>query len=216
MAILKGLETDIVEVYFSFLKDHIWFWEHYANNCFILHGSKIQMLQGTTLQRMLINLSMVVKQSTDSMPFLSGVPVSGYASVKRQKPTTDDLIQVLEDVCLGYVLERASGLDAVNEWSSVLSLGEQQRLAFARLLLSEPYLVLLDESTSTLDEANEANLYRQIEAAGITYISVGHRRTLYEHHNKILRISTISNDSTKRNWCIESTNQGVKLDLSKQ
>ncbi|KAK3025113.1 hypothetical protein RJ639_044353, partial [Escallonia herrerae] len=156
------------------------------------------------------------EQSTDSMPFLSGVPVSGYASVKRQKPTTDDLFQVLEDVCLGYVLERASGLDAVNEWSSVLSLGEQQRLAFARLLLSKPYLVLLDESTSALDEANEANLYRQIEAAGITYISVGHRRTLYEHHNKILRISTISNDSTKRNWCIESTNQGVKLDLSKQ
>ncbi|KAK2997776.1 hypothetical protein RJ639_025045, partial [Escallonia herrerae] len=127
------------------------------------------------------------------MPFLSGVPVSGYASVKRQKPTTDDLIQVLEDVCLGY-----------------------QRLAFARLLLSEPYLVLLDESTSTLDEANEANLYRQIEAAGITYINVGHRRTLYGHHNKILRISTISNDSTKCNWCIESTNPGVKLDLSKQ
>lgn len=43
----------------------------------------------------------------------------------------------------------------MHDWASVLSLGEQQRLAFARLLLAKPTLVLLDESTSALDEANE-------------------------------------------------------------
>ncbi|KAF2285366.1 hypothetical protein GH714_002627 [Hevea brasiliensis] len=109
---------------------------------------------------------------------------------KPGKPTTDDLIQVLENVRLGYILSQFGSLDSTYEWSSVLSLGEQQRLAFARLLLSKPKLVLLDESTSALDEVNEAHLYRQIEAAGITYVSVGHRRTLYKHHNMVLRIST--------------------------
>jgi len=73
-------------------------------------------------------------------------------------PTTDDLIQVLEDVRLGYILSRFGSLDSTHEWSSVLSLGEQQRLAFARLLLSKPKVVLLDESTSALDEANEVFL----------------------------------------------------------
>ena len=69
-------------------------------------------------------------------------------------PTSDELLQVLKDVKIEYILSRFS-LDSTCEWSSVLSLGEQQRLAFARLLLSKPYLVLLDESTSALDEANE-------------------------------------------------------------
>lgn len=69
-------------------------------------------------------------------------------------PSTDDLIQVLEDVRLGYILSRFD-LDSTYEWSSVLSIGEQQRLAFARLLLSKPNLALMDESTSALDEANE-------------------------------------------------------------
>lgn len=69
----------------------------------------------------------------------------------------DDLIRVLEIVRLGDILSRFNGLDSMYEWSSVLSLGEQQRLAFARLLLSKPRLVLLDESTSALDEANEVS-----------------------------------------------------------
>lgn len=80
---------------------------------------------------------------------------SENGGAKPNKPTTDDLIQVLENVRLGYILSRFGSLDSTYEWSSVLSLGEQQRLAFARLLLSKPKLVLLDESTSALDEANE-------------------------------------------------------------
>jgi len=73
----------------------------------------------------------------------------------NEKPTTDDLMRTLEKVCLGHIADRFGGLDSIHEWSSVLSLGEQQRLAFARLLLSQPKLALLDESTSALDEANE-------------------------------------------------------------
>lgn len=70
-------------------------------------------------------------------------------------PSTAELVRVLEVVRLGYILPRFNGLDSMHDWASVLSLGEQQRLAFARLLLAKPTLVLLDESTSALDEANE-------------------------------------------------------------
>lgn len=89
------------------------------------------------------------------LPFLVRKSDSSDASGKPELPTTDELIEVLEDVRLAYILSRVGGLDSAREWSSVLSLGEQQRLAFARLLLSKPKLVLLDESTSALDEANE-------------------------------------------------------------
>ncbi|XP_009146314.1 ABC transporter D family member 2, chloroplastic [Brassica rapa] len=119
-----------------------------------------------------------------------------------KKPTTDDLMRTLKNVRLGHIVDRFGGLDSFHEWSSVLSLGEQQRLAFARLLLCQPKLALLDESTSALDEANEAHLYQQIQSAGITYISIGHRQTLTKFHNKILHISTADPKSIERNWRI--------------
>lgn len=149
-----------------------------------------------------------------SVPFLVKQQYSENAAGKPSMPTTDELIEVLDNVRLGYILSRFKSLDSTHEWSSVLSLGEQQRLAFARLLLSKPKLVLLDESTSALDEANEGHLYRQIEAAGITYISVGHRRTLYEHHNKILHISTADANGNTRNWHIDSINTGASHNFS--
>ncbi|GAV64877.1 ABC_tran domain-containing protein/T2SE domain-containing protein/ABC_membrane_2 domain-containing protein [Cephalotus follicularis] len=155
-------------------------------------------------------------KSARPLPFL--VPVSSLENVneKSDKPTTDDLTRVLDDVRLGYILSRFSSLDSTYEWSSVLSLGEQQRLAFARVLLSKPKLVLMDESTSALDEANETHLYKQIEAAGITYISIGHRRTLYDYHKRVLHISTVNPDSPQINWRVEPINRNTYgYDLSK-
>lgn len=146
-------------------------------------------------------------RSADTPPFLLQVPNSDLA-YQLDKPTVDDILKVLENVRLGDIVSRFNGLDSVYEWSSVLSLGEQQRLAFARLLLSRPKLVLLDESTSALDEVNEAHVYREIEAAGITYISIGHRRTLYNYHDRILRITKVeSGNTSQRNWQIESVDE---------
>ncbi|KAL5540219.1 hypothetical protein UlMin_044165 [Ulmus minor] len=174
------------------------------------------MVLGTILQQLLYPTWAEDATSTSdgSLPFLMRGPNSENKSAKRKKPTTEDIIQVLEDVRLGYILSRFN-MDTTYEWSSVLSLGEQQRLAFARLLLSKPKLVLLDESTSALDEANEAHLYRQIEKAGITYISVGHRRTLYEYHKRVLHISTFdSTSSDQPNWHIDPINRDSLYDFS--
>ncbi|KAG0535915.1 hypothetical protein BDA96_03G019000 [Sorghum bicolor] len=148
------------------------------------------------------------QNSADRLPFLSEVFPSDGVSAKSEVPTTAELIEVLEVVKLGYILPRFNGLDSMHDWASVLSLGEQQRLAFARLLLATPTLVLLDESTSALDEANEAHLYSQIEAAGITYVSIGHRKTLHKFHNKALYISkSDSTDTNLRSWELKPTDQ---------
>nr|XP_027119766.1 ABC transporter D family member 2, chloroplastic-like isoform X1 [Coffea arabica] len=155
-------------------------------------------------------------KSTAMLPFLIRTPSINCQSMRPSPPTNDDLRRVLEDVGLGYLLSRCNSLDSINEWSNVLSLGEQQRLAFARLLLSKPYLALLDEATSALDEANEANLYGKIGAAGITYVSIGHRRTLYNYHTRVLHISTAEPLSIQRNWNIEPINPERVYNLSKQ
>ncbi|CAJ1958285.1 unnamed protein product [Sphenostylis stenocarpa] len=170
---------------------------------YMVLGTLRQQLLYPTWADDLVPMSDSTKQ-TNALPFLTNLPNSEKANDKPMKPTTDELIKVLEDVRLGYLLARFS-LDSTHEWSSVLSLGEQQRLAFARLLLSKPQLALLDESTSALDEANEVHLYQKIGAANITYVSIGHRSSLNDYHERILRISTFDANTERINWCIGPT-----------
>jgi putative ATP-binding cassette transporter len=101
---------------------------------------------------------------------------------------TARLTEVLGDVGLGAL---AGELDAVENWSQRLSLGEQQRLALARILLAEPALLFMDEATSALDEPSEAQLYGLLRAASWrpTVVSVGHRSTLRNFHDLILDLS---------------------------
>lgn len=67
-------------------------------------------------------------------------------------------------------------------------MGEQQRLAFARLILAQPKYALLDEATSALDEPSEAVLYKTLQASAITFVSVGHRPTLMPYHHQVLQL----------------------------
>jgi len=103
-------------------------------------------------------------------------------------PADDAIVTTLVRVGLGGLLDENGGgstaLDTIEDWAPKLSLGEQQRLAFARLLLARPSLAVLDESTSALDETREAQLYGELKTEGIAYISVGHRSTLEEFHDK--------------------------------
>jgi putative ATP-binding cassette transporter len=101
---------------------------------------------------------------------------------------------VLDKVGLG---EFAGELEVHDNWPQRLSLGEQQRLAFARILLAQPALVFLDEATSALDEKSEAHLYSLLRTASWrpTVISVGHRSTLRQFHDKVLDILDFSNQT---------------------
>jgi putative ATP-binding cassette transporter len=97
-----------------------------------------------------------------------------------------ELQTILERVFLPDLLEKHGGFDAVRDWAKVLSLGEQQRIAFARVLISGAKYVFLDEATSAMDVTTEAAVYAQLRKAGTTYVSVGHRETLLHFHDQAL------------------------------
>jgi putative ATP-binding cassette transporter len=101
----------------------------------------------------------------------------------------DDQFQaVLGEACLPDLLNRYPDLDVKQDWPRLLSLGEQQRLAFARLLLNAPQMVVLDEATSALDVATERHLYELLCRREMSFISVGHRPTLTEFHDTVLEL----------------------------
>lgn len=96
-----------------------------------------------------------------SLPFsLKSSRLTNTRCEFKPMPNDDELIGVLKVVCLDHLITRYNGLDSNVDWSCVLSLGEHQRLSFARLLLAQLELSLLDESTSALVEANEVCLYK--------------------------------------------------------
>ena len=103
--------------------------------------------------------------------------------------SADDTIrEVLRKVQLGNLVER---LDEEQDWAKVLSPGEQQRIAFARILLLRPDLVFLDEATSAVDEGLEYSLYDLVrsEVPDCMLFSVSHRSSVDQHHSRQLELS---------------------------
>jgi len=110
-----------------------------------------------------------------------------YPETNRQL-SDQEVSAVLQQVNLGHLLERINNFDLEMPWEDILSLGEQQRLAFARILVNRPDFSILDEATSALDLINEANLYQQLQQTKTTYISVGHRESLFDYHQWVLEL----------------------------
>jgi len=98
------------------------------------------------------------------------------------------LRSVLEEVRLPELVQRYPDFDIKQDWPRLLSLGEQQRLAFARLLLNSPRFVVLDEATSALDVATEKHLYQLLAQREMAFVSVGHRPTLKSFHDTVLEL----------------------------
>ena len=106
------------------------------------------------------------------------------------RPMSDRaLTEILKQVNLQNLLSRVDGFDTEVPWENILSLGEQQRLAFARLLVTQPGFTILDEATSALDLKNEGTLYQQLRETKTTFISVGHRESLFDYHQWVLELS---------------------------
>jgi len=147
----------------------------------------------------------ITRPPSDEMFFLPQRPYCTLGSLRDQLtyplPAGDtpdaDLLAVLDKVDLGALAERMgggdphAGLNKVRDWSATLSLGEQQRLAFGRLLWSRPSVAILDEATSALDLTNERRMYELLrsELPGLSYVSVGHRPSLLEYHDTKLRLA---------------------------
>lgn len=130
------------------------------------------------------------------MFFLPQKPYMIHGTLREQlhypnsgmEATDEELKMLMEKVNLLDLYERFDGLDVVKEWGTMLSLGEQQRLAFARLFLSRPRYAILDEATSALDIANESALYAHLQESGMTFVSVGHRPSLVAYHDNVLEL----------------------------
>ena len=100
--------------------------------------------------------------------------------------TDDDLKDYLDKVSLGYLIDREGGWDAVKDWMDVLSGGEKQRIAMARLFYHRPQFAILDECTSAVSVDVEGFMYRHCRELGITLFTVSHRKSLWAFHEYVL------------------------------
>ncbi|HIK08841.1 MAG TPA: ABC transporter ATP-binding protein/permease [Oscillatoriaceae cyanobacterium M33_DOE_052] len=141
----------------------------------------------------------IQRPKLQEMLFLPQVPYMVLGSLRSQvvypknvaeSPVSDeDIFRVLRLVNLPDLAEKFGGLDTIEDWGHILSLGEQQRLSFARLLLHKPGYAVLDEATSALDNKTEKILYEELQKNGITFISVGHNYSLFTYHSWVLDLS---------------------------
>lgn len=112
-----------------------------------------------------------------------------YPLRDNRRVSDEQLRKILEDVNLADLPDKLGGFNVEIDWAKTLSLGEQQRIAVARVLLAQPRFVALDEATSALDLENQERLYRLLRDAGITMISISHRPTTLKFHQLVLELS---------------------------
>ncbi|WP_238421632.1 ABC transporter ATP-binding protein/permease [Gordonia sp. 'Campus'] len=118
----------------------------------------------------------------------------------------DDAIKAaLEKVFLPHLVNR---LHDEEDWVKVLSPGEQQRVAFARILLTRPQAVFMDEATSAVDEGLEFSLYSLIrsELPDTILVSVSHRSSTDQHHTEVLQLTGGGA------WTLDPIQEGPSLD----
>lgn len=89
---------------------------------------------------------------------------------------------------LSHLVKREGGWDSVRDWFDVLSGGEKQRVAMARLFFHRPTFGILDECTSAVSSDVEAKIYETCKSLGITIFTVSHRQNLSHHHDYILKL----------------------------
>jgi putative ATP-binding cassette transporter len=149
----------------------------------------------------------LVRPPLEDMLFLPQRPymISGTLREQLLYPCLDrsveenQLREVLQWVNLADLPQRVQGFERDLDWGNTLSLGEQQRLAFARILLTQPKYAILDEASSALDLKNEERLYAKLQETCATYISVGHRPSLLRYHQQVLELTG------NAQWCLTST-----------
>jgi len=132
----------------------------------------------------------IVSPDVTRLMFLPQRPYLVLGSFRNQllygvgiKDLSEQILQkVLRKVQLEQLLDRMGGFEAVRDWPNVLSLGEQQRLAFARLLLTKRKYGFMDEATTALDATSERLLYNYLQEQGTNFISLGSQASLEALH----------------------------------
>uniref|UniRef100_A0A4W6EUL8 ATP-binding cassette, sub-family D (ALD), member 3a n=1 Tax=Lates calcarifer TaxID=8187 RepID=A0A4W6EUL8_LATCA len=108
---------------------------------------------------------------------------------QRRKGISDQVLkEYLDNVQLGHILDREGSWDSVQDWMDVLSGGEKQRMAMARLFYHKPQFAILDECTSAVSVDVEDYIYSHCRTVGITLFTVSHRKSLWKHHEYYLHM----------------------------
>ncbi|KAH8997996.1 ABC transporter transmembrane region 2-domain-containing protein [Lactarius akahatsu] len=116
-----------------------------------------------------------------------------YPQFLQSGRTMEELMEILEAVHLSYIPSREGGWQTRKEWRDVLSGGEKQRMAMARVFYHKPKFAILDECTSAVSSDVEGQMYEHAKSLGITLITISLRPSLAKYHTQLL---TLSGDGT--------------------
>jgi ATP-binding cassette, subfamily D (ALD), peroxisomal long-chain fatty acid import protein len=159
--------------------------------------------------------------------------------MRARHVTDEDLAGILKRLGLQHLLrvqnvkhgEAANGLiestgetkpsvalDAEAEWTSILSMGDQQRIAAARLFYHKPKYAILDECTSSLTAEVEKTIYTEAKRLDITLMTVSHRRSLWRYHGWILQFDgqgsyVFAKLDAERRLALEDEREEIEIQL---
>ena len=138
----------------------------------------------------------IVRPQHDHMMFVPQRPYTALGTLRDQffdadyegTANDDRLISILCQVTFGPILERVGGLDVEHDWANTLTVGEQQLLGIARLLIAEPKFAFIDRATSALSLSRVKHIYNILSTTSTTYISVGDNPVLRNYHDNVLEL----------------------------
>ena len=138
----------------------------------------------------------IIRPAHEHMMFVPQRPYTALGSLRDQffdadyRDDGDDerLIAILCQVTFGPILERVGGLDVERDWSNMLTVGEQQLLGIARLLVAEPRYAFIDRATSALSLSRVKHVYNVLSTTPTTYITVGDHPVLRDYHDNVLEL----------------------------
>jgi putative ATP-binding cassette transporter len=136
----------------------------------------------------------IVRPSQEKMLFIPQRPYTALGTLRDQffdadylGPDADErLIAALCQVAFGPILDRVGGLDVERDWANLLTVGEQQLLGIARLLIARPRFAFLDRATNALSPSRVKHIYDVLAQSPISYVSVGDQAILRDYHDAVL------------------------------